>query len=36
MFKEKKPAFDKREYSQFLDKQAEEQRLNKLQQHYMS
>jgi hypothetical protein len=36
MFREKKAPFDKREYSQFLDKQAEEQRLHKLQQHFMS
>jgi hypothetical protein len=36
IFREKKAPFDKQQYSQFLEKQAQEQRLNRQQQHYMS
>jgi hypothetical protein len=36
IFREKKPSFDKKEYSLYLEKQAEQQRLNRLQQKYMS
>jgi hypothetical protein len=36
MFREKKAAFDKKEYAAFLAHQAEEQRNNKLQQRFMS
>ncbi len=36
IFREKKAPFDKQQYCSFLEKQAQEQRLNKHQQHYMS
>lgn len=36
IFRQKKPSFDKQEYSLYLEKQAQEQRLNKIQQKYMS
>lgn len=36
IFRERKASVDKKEYNSYLQKQAEEQRLNKLQQHYMS
>lgn len=36
IFRQKKPAFDRQEYSLYLEKQAEEQRLNRIQQKYMN
>jgi hypothetical protein len=36
VFREKKPAYDKKEYSMFLDRQSEEQRMKRLSQRYMS
>lgn len=36
IFRQKKAPFDKKQYSSFLDKQAEQQRLNKQQQRYMN
>jgi hypothetical protein len=36
IFRERKAPFDKKEYSLFLERQAEEQRLTRRQQHYMT
>lgn len=30
IFRDKKPAYDKRQYSMFLDKQSQEQKMNKM------
>ena len=36
IFRDKKPAYDKKQYSMFLDKQHEEQRMNKMSEKYMN
>ena len=36
IFRDKKPTYDKKEYSMFLDRQSEEQKKNKLSQKYMN